>query len=55
MRKLPNSQAGDIFEEIGGPALGVSQGSLSQKLKAMVDRGDLAKDGQKRGTTYRLP
>jgi hypothetical protein len=55
IRKRPNSPASYIFEQIDGPALGVSPASLSQKLKGMVDRGLLAKEGEKRGTRYRLP
>ncbi len=55
VRKRPGCPAGYIFDQIDGSALGISPASLSQKLKSMVERGILAKEGEKRGTRYRLP
>lgn len=47
--------AGQIYEAIGGAKLGISPASLSQKLRPMVEEGQLAKTGEKRGTRYRVP
>lgn len=56
VRKAPDEiSAGQIYEAIGGANLGISPASLSQKLRSMVEDGQLVRHGEKRGTRYRVP
>jgi hypothetical protein len=43
-----------IADQLSATANGISSASLSNKLRDMVERGRLTKEGERRGTKYRV-
>jgi predicted HTH transcriptional regulator len=52
LRKHPNMGAQFIADQLAASANGISSASLSNKLRDMVQRGVLTKEGERRGTKY---